>query len=257
MTHPRVFSVFRTIFRCDLWLRSITSGFSDVLYCVQGSGVQRFQPSQSYGGQAGFRGSGVNSERWTQNVEPRTLNPERWTLNGEHWTCERLQKERCLWKRLLNLFYLDHYEKKQRSFLLIRFYWASKVRHRYLKFWGGNEFPLTWCNWPWSTIELFPRIQQSIRATGSLCFPRNLLCLRIGRTSDSSYFPFINGYFSDERRSPRVSALDVLKYASVENPCLSRHSPFLRATADAALRLRQGFAARVLIKKISHLCIGN
>jgi hypothetical protein len=27
---------------------------------------------------------------------------------------------------------------------------------------------------------------------------------------------------------------DVLKYASVENPCLSRHSPFLRATADAA-----------------------
>ncbi len=38
-----------------------------------------------------------------------------------------------------------------------------------------------------------------------------------------------------------------------ENPCLSRHSPFLRATADAALRLRQGFAARVLIEKISHL----
>ena len=32
-------------------------------------------------------------------------------------------------------------------------------------------------------------------------------------------FPSINGYFSDERRSPRVSALDVLKYASAENPC--------------------------------------
>jgi hypothetical protein len=56
-------------------------------------------------------------------------------------------------------------------------------------------------------------------------------------------FPSINGYFSDERRSPRVSALDVLKYASGENPCLSRHSPFLRATADAA----------VLIEKIAHL----
>jgi len=53
---------------------------------------------------------------------------------------------------------------------------------------------------------------------------------------------------------------DVLKYASPltagqagENPCLSRHSPFLRATADAGLRLRQGFAARVLIEKIPHL----
>jgi len=29
--------------------------------------------------------------------------------------------------------------------------------------------------------------------------------------SNSKRFPSINGYFSDERRSPRVSALDVLK----------------------------------------------
>jgi len=48
------------------------------------------------------------------------------------------------------------------------------------------------------------------------------------------YFQLINGYFPDERRSPRVSALDVLKYASGENPC-----------------------AALLIKKIPHLCIGN
>jgi hypothetical protein len=40
---------------------------------------------------------------------------------------------------------------------------------------------------------------------------------------------------------------DVLKYASDENPCLSRHSPFLRATADAAL----------LIEKITHFWIGH
>jgi hypothetical protein len=40
--------------------------------------------------------------------------------------------------------------------------------------------------------------------------------------------------------------------AGSENPCLSRHSPFLRATADAALRLRQGFAARVIRTKIAH-----
>jgi hypothetical protein len=45
-----------------------------------------------------------------------------------------------------------------------------------------------------------------------------------------SKFPSINGYFSDERRSPRVSALDVQTYASGENPC-----------------------AALLIKKISHL----
>jgi hypothetical protein len=39
-------------------------------------------------------------------------------------------------------------------------------------------------------------------------------------------FPSINGYFSDERRSPRVSALDVLKAhlpatagQAGENPC--------------------------------------
>ena len=47
-------------------------------------------------------------------------------------------------------------------------------------------------------------------------------------------FPSINGYFSDERRSPQVSALDVLKYASRENLC-----------------------AALLIEKIPHLCIGN
>jgi len=34
-----------------------------------------------------------------------------------------------------------------------------------------------------------------------------------------SSFPSINGYFSDERRSPRVSVLDVQAYASGENPC--------------------------------------
>ncbi len=82
------------------------------------------------------------------------------------------------------------------------------------------------------------------------------------------YFQLINGYFSDERRSPRVSALLSRLYfagrrtkvrlpatagQAGKNPCLSRHSPFLRATADAALRLRQGFAARVLIEKISYL----
>ena len=41
------------------------------------------------------------------------------------------------------------------------------------------------------------------------------------------------------------------------NPCLSRHSPFLIATTDAALRLRQDFAARVLIEKIACFWIGH
>ena len=48
--------------------------------------------------------------------------------------------------------------------------------------------------------------------------------IRMGRTSTSttnpgSHFQFINGLFSDELLSPRVSALNVLKYASGENPC--------------------------------------
>jgi hypothetical protein len=56
-------------------------------------------------------------------------------------------------------------------------------------------------------------------------------------TQNVNLFPSRNGYFSDERRSPRVSTLDVLKYASPhtagqagENPC-----------------------AALLIEKIAHL----
>ena len=54
--------------------------------------------------------------------------------------------------------------------------------------------------------------------------------IRYDNQRNINYFPSINGYFPDERRSPRVSALDVLKYASGENPC-----------------------AALLIEKISHL----
>jgi hypothetical protein len=68
-------------------------------------------------------------------------------------------------------------------------------------------------------------------------------------TQNVNLFPSINGYFSDERRSPRVSAL------------LSRHSPFLRATADAAPAKMSGIShliyklnvLNLLIEKISHL----
>jgi len=40
------------------------------------------------------------------------------------------------------------------------------------------------------------------------------------------------------------------RFAGTANPCLSRHSLF-RATAGATLRLRQGFAARVIRTKIA------
>ncbi len=48
-------------------------------------------------------------------------------------------------------------------------------------------------------------------------------------------------YFPDERRSPRVSALDVLKYASPHTAGLAGENP----------------CAALLIEKISHLRIGN
>jgi hypothetical protein len=44
-------------------------------------------------------------------------------------------------------------------------------------------------------------------------------CSCWGKKDIFNYFPSINGYFSDERRSPRISALDVQAYASGENPC--------------------------------------
>jgi hypothetical protein len=63
----------------------------------------------------------------------------------------------------------------------------------------------------------------------------------------------MSGVLSPRRRlyEPEAAGfrpLDVLKYASPhtagqagENPCLSRHSPFLRATADAALLIDPDF----------------